>query len=83
MPDHPTERPLIPGTEEYAKIQEQLQRVMTGKEAAMTEWTPGLIFGVLMIGVGVLFCVWRYGISEWRAHRRDRREERRDDLGPR
>jgi hypothetical protein len=45
----------------------------------MTEWTPGLILGVVVIGAGVCFIVWRYGISEWRAHRRDRREDRRED----
>jgi hypothetical protein len=53
----------------------------------MSEWTPGVMVGVLVIGAGVLFLIWRYGISEWRAHRRDRREERRedrrDDRGPR
>jgi hypothetical protein len=58
-----------------------------GKEASMTEWTPGVMIGILVIGAGVLFIIWRYGISEWRAHRRDRREERRedrrDDRGPR
>jgi hypothetical protein len=35
--------------------------------------------GVLVIGVGVMFLIWRYAISEWRAHRRDRRDERREE----
>jgi hypothetical protein len=56
---------------------------MDGKEAAMSEWTPGVMVGILVIGVGVMFLIWRYAISEWRAHRRDRREERREDRGPR
>jgi hypothetical protein len=51
--------------------------------ATMTEWTAGLMIGVLVIGAGVLFIIWRYTISEWRAHRRDRREERREERGPR
>jgi hypothetical protein len=49
------------------------------KEAAMTEWVPGIMVGVLVIGAGVLFLVWRAGITDWRGHRRDRREDRREE----